>query len=221
VAAAGRFELGSDGPLVIVVGLTAMADASTGDGSRPMLPRRELTTPRSGAIAGILFAVLLGPSLVVLKLSVPIRQEDAGQWLSDPDRRRIVRWALNLVPFAGIAFLWFIGVVRDRIGAFEDRFFSTVFLRSGLLFLALLFAATAVAGGLVESYATADSTDGSGLARLGVEVCGGVALTSAARGSWRGSHMACASSGSPKRRRVDHDLDEALDRGPLVWAQSV
>ena len=82
-----------------------MADASTGDGSRPMLPRRELTTPRSAAIAGILFAVLLGTSLVLLRVSVPIRQEDAGEWLSDPDRRRIVRWALNLVPFAGIAFL--------------------------------------------------------------------------------------------------------------------
>ena len=102
-----------------------MADASTGDGSRPMLPRRELTTPRSAAIAGILFAVLLGTSLVLLRVSLPSRQEDAGRLLSDPDRRRIVRWALNLVPFAGIAFLWFIGVVRDRIGAFEDRFFST------------------------------------------------------------------------------------------------
>jgi hypothetical protein len=76
-------------------------------------------------------------------------------WLSDPTRARSVRWALNLVPFAGIAFLWFISVVRDRIGAFEDRFFSIVFLGSGLLFLASLFAATAVASGLVESYATA------------------------------------------------------------------
>jgi hypothetical protein len=120
-----------------------------------VLPRRELTTPKSAAIAGILFAVLLGTSLVLLRLSVPSRQQDAGRWLSDPDRRRIVTWALNLVPFAGIAFLWFIGVVRDRIGAFEDRFFSTVFLGSGLLFLASLFAATAVAGGLVTSYATA------------------------------------------------------------------
>ena len=110
-----------------------MADTPADDGSRPMLPRRELTTPRSAAIAGILFAVLLGTSLVVLKLSVPIQQEEAGQWLSDPDRRQIVRWALNLVPFAGIAFLWLIGVVRDRIGAFEDRFFSTVFLRSAML----------------------------------------------------------------------------------------
>ena len=54
--------------------------------------------------------------------------------------------ALNLVPFAGIAFLWFIGVVRDRLGAYEDRFFATVFLGSGLLFLAMFFAAAAVAG---------------------------------------------------------------------------
>jgi hypothetical protein len=56
---------------------------------------------------------------------------------------------LNLLPFAGIAFLWFIGVVRDRIGAGEDRFFATVFLGSGLLFIAMLFAAGAIAGGIV------------------------------------------------------------------------
>jgi hypothetical protein len=132
-----------------------MAAAPEDEGYRPVLPRRELTTPRSAAIAGILFAVLLGTSLVLLRLSVPSRPADAGEWLSDSTRRRSVGLALNLVPFAGIAFLWFIGVVRDRIGAFEDRFFSTVFLGSGLLFLALLFAATAVAAGLIDSYGTA------------------------------------------------------------------
>ncbi len=57
--------------------------------------------------------------------------------------------ALNLVPFAGIAFLWFIGVIRDRIGEFEDRFFATVFLGSGLLFIAMVFAGAAVVGGLL------------------------------------------------------------------------
>ena len=41
--------------------------------------------------------------------------------------------AVNLVPFAGIAFLWFIGVLRDRLGALEDRFFATVFLGLGML----------------------------------------------------------------------------------------
>ena len=65
-----------------------------------------------------------------------------------------VNLALNLLPFAGIAFLWFIGVLRDRMGAYEDRFFATVFLGSGLLFLAMLFASAAVAGGIMMVYRT-------------------------------------------------------------------
>jgi hypothetical protein len=50
-----------------------------------------------------------------------------------------VNFALTLVPFAGIAFLWFMGVVRSHLGRLEDQFFSTVFYGSGLLFLAMLF----------------------------------------------------------------------------------
>jgi hypothetical protein len=63
-----------------------------------------------------------------------------------------LRPALGLMPFAGIAFLWFVGVVRDRLGAFEDQFFSTIFYGSGLLFLAMIFAASAIAGGIAASY---------------------------------------------------------------------
>ena len=50
-----------------------------------------------------------------------------------------ILFGLGLVPFAGIAFLWFIGVVRDLIGDAEDRFFATVFLGSGILFVAIVF----------------------------------------------------------------------------------
>ena len=57
--------------------------------------------------------------------------------------------ALNLIPFSGIAFLWFIGVLRDRLGPKEDRFFATVFLGSGLLFLATLFVAATIVGALL------------------------------------------------------------------------
>jgi hypothetical protein len=49
-------------------------------------------------------------------------------------------------------FLWFIGVLRDRLGELEDRFFATVFFGSGLLFLAMLFASAAVAGGIIIAY---------------------------------------------------------------------
>ena len=55
-------------------------------------------------------------------------------WLTDSTGRNAVRLALNLVPFAGIACLWFMGLLRNRVGTLEDQFFATVFLGSGLLF---------------------------------------------------------------------------------------
>ncbi len=112
-----------------------------------------LRTPRAAAIAGILFSLLLGLALILIIISAPSDPAKAGAWLSDPARRATIAIALNLVPFAGIAFLWFIGVVRDRIGQLEDRFFASVFLGSGLLFVAMLFAGAAFAGGLLAEMA--------------------------------------------------------------------
>ena len=85
----------------------------------------------------------------------PVRLADPGTWVDDPDRRTAVSLSLQLLPFAGIAFLWFIGVLRDRIGSGEDRFFATVFLGSGLLFIAMFFASGAMAAGLVTTAAEA------------------------------------------------------------------
>jgi len=109
-----------------------------------------LRAPRAAAIAGILFSILLITSFVLLRRSVPANPLEAGAWLQT--RSNIVALALNLVPFAGIAFLWFIGVLRDRLGEREDRFFATVFLGSGLLFLAMLFFSAAVAGGIIIAH---------------------------------------------------------------------
>jgi len=119
--------------------------------------RAQLRTPGAAAIAGIVFSLLLTASLVLLKVSVPADLSTAGRWLSDSGRRAAVTIALSLVPFAGIAFLWFIGVIRDRIGEREDRFFATVFLGSGLLFVAMLFVAAAFAGGLIAESARRSS----------------------------------------------------------------
>lgn len=118
-----------------------------------LIPRARLTTPRAAAVAGILFSLLLIASLVLIRVSVPANPQDSGDWLST--NWGSVNLALNILPFAGIAFLWFIGVVRDRIGEHEDRFFATVFLGSGLLFLAMLFASAAVAGGLISMFGAA------------------------------------------------------------------
>lgn len=117
-----------------------MAKASPTAGAR-------LKTPRAAAIAGIVFAVLLIAIFVLLRSAVPGSPTEPGEWLSDD--WQAAAFGLNLIPFAGVAFLWFIGVLRDRLGAMEDRFFATVFFGSSLVFLGLLFTAASLAGALI------------------------------------------------------------------------
>jgi hypothetical protein len=138
----------------------------------PLQAGSPLRTPRAAAVAGIIFSVLLIAALVLLRLSVPADPRVPGSWLTDHARRTAVDVALSLVPFAGIAFLWFIGVLRDRIGRREDRFFGTVFLGSGLLFVAMLFVTAAVAGGLLAAASASSSPLGSDVLALGRDVTG-------------------------------------------------
>lgn len=97
----------------------------------------------------MLFAVLFGAALVLMRISLPADAQLGSQWVDGPGQ--FLRVAVILMPFAGIAFLWFIGVVRDGLGEFEDRFFSSVFLGSGLLFLGMIFVSTSVGAGLLAS----------------------------------------------------------------------
>jgi hypothetical protein len=112
---------------------------------------RTLTPPKAAAVAGVIFSILMIVSLGILRVAVPADLTRPGIWLSDPGHRNAVSLALNLVPFAGIAFLWLMGVLRNRLGAFEDQFFATVFFGSGLLFVASVFASGAAAGAFVKA----------------------------------------------------------------------
>lgn len=106
-----------------------------------------LSTPRAAALAGVLFSVLFAAILLLIRVPMPQDAAAAAGWLAG--HRSGITTATVLMPFAGISFLWFLAVVRDGLGRLEDRFYSTVFLGSGLLFLAMMFVATAVAAGLV------------------------------------------------------------------------
>jgi hypothetical protein len=136
-----------------------------------MEPNKALTddrlkTPRAAAVAGLVFSVLFIVSLVLIRIAVPADPQDAGTWLVRD--LKPVAFAIYLLPFAGIAFLWFIGVLRDRMGAREDRFFATVFMGSGLLFLAMLFVAGAIAAGVIMEFRTLpDKLVGSGVYAFG------------------------------------------------------
>ena len=124
----------------------------SGPSSGPTL--RPLTTPRAAAVAGVLFAALFGTTVFLIRHNMPEGVKDSTGWLNT--QHNGIATATVLMPFAGISFLWFIGVVRDGLGRFEDRFFASVLLGSGLLFLAMMFVATAEAAGLVASKGVID-----------------------------------------------------------------
>ncbi|MGJ4944500.1 hypothetical protein ACQR1W_28315 [Bradyrhizobium sp. HKCCYLS1011] len=123
------------------------------DDNKVGLTHAHLRTPRAAAVAGILFSVLLFLVFGLLRLSIPGDPFEPGAWLQGG--LTYVTPAMNLVPFAGIAFLWFVGVLRDRLGSREDRFFATVFLGSAFLLLAMLFAAAAVFGAIITAFRAA------------------------------------------------------------------
>ncbi len=129
--------------------MAAMADPA------PTVAPRALTTPRSAALAGVVFAVVFSVSVVLLRTSIPEDPYAPSDWVYDDSTR--LSLALTLMPVAGIAFLWFLGVVRDRMGDLESRFFSSVYVGSGLIFLTMIFVAMALAGAIVVTV-TQDSS---------------------------------------------------------------
>jgi hypothetical protein len=120
-----------------------------------------MKTPRAAAVAGILFSLLAITSFLLFRLAVPPNS------LSQPTgmirHSKTISLGLYLLPFAGIAFLWFMGVVRDRLGEYEDRFFATVFFGSGLLFVAMIFTGAAEMQGII----TVLGRERAGLIQLG------------------------------------------------------
>lgn len=107
--------------------------------------QKRIRSPRSAALAGIVYSGLVIASMLLISgvSQVPLDGIDL-EWLEN--RADSVSVALNLIPFAGIAFLWFTGVIRDHIGDREDRFFATVFLGSGIALVVLLFVYAATIG---------------------------------------------------------------------------
>src|SRR6516225_10433272 len=114
--------------------------------------RQSIRTPRAAAVAGIVFALLLISSEVLVWRYVPSVSTVAPAEVAR--HSRALELAMNLRPFSGIAFLWFVGVVRNRLGDLEDRFFATVFLGSGLLYVAMMFTSGALAEAVLTLLAT-------------------------------------------------------------------
>ena len=112
----------------------------------------ELRTPRAAGITGVLFAGLFAAAVTLERIAAPGNPTSERDGFSGVDPALILV-ASHLVAFAGIFFLWFIGVVRSRIGSREDQFFSSVLFGSGIVFVASLYASVAVAAaGVAEMH---------------------------------------------------------------------
>ena len=116
---------------------------------------QDIRSPRSAGIAGLIFSFLvifqLGVSSAIGTDTLPIIPRDIlEQW------SRVGSQVLGTMPFAGIAFLWFTGVIRDWLGEREDRFFSTGFLGSGIIYVAMMFVYAAVLGAILGTSALAE-----------------------------------------------------------------
>jgi hypothetical protein len=122
-------------------------DKSDSGGAR----RTNLLSLRAAGTAGLVFAGLMTLSLVLLNRALTTsRSADLVAWFNQEVAPTATLVSLYLIPFAGIAFLWFMAGLRHSTATRNDRLFDSVLLGSGVLFVAMLFSAAALMAALVS-----------------------------------------------------------------------
>jgi hypothetical protein len=112
---------------------------------------------------GLVHALLLMAGAFALKTQTPgidATDEELVAFYQDPDQRRVVVVAgLYLIPFAGIAFVWFFVALRMWLSASAPRLnvmLSNVQLVSGIIYTTLILAA---GGAMSVTAATVELSD--------------------------------------------------------------
>jgi len=120
------------------------------DEERNRKVKKKLNSPRAAAAAGIIFSLLMLSVLIMTNdFTEVITENIATEWAETWSG--IASLAITMISFAGIAFLWFTGVIRDRLGDQEDRFFATIFLSSGIILVLLFFMWGAILSAIVNT----------------------------------------------------------------------
>lgn len=121
-------------------------NVGSSDSTRWQETRKNLRSIEAAAIAGIVHSVLLIIALTVLldTPTIEASQEEIQAYYQNPGLELRGVLAFNLVVFSMIGFLWFVAVIRHRIGDREPRFFATIFFGGGILYAALTLVGAAV-----------------------------------------------------------------------------
>jgi hypothetical protein len=111
------------------------------DGASAAGWRRSLRSIEAAAVAGIVAALGWVYSLVRLLDGPTVEASEAEitRFYADPDTGWDTLFVLQILVVATAGFLWFIGVIRNRIGTNIPRLFDTVFSGGGILYAGLLF----------------------------------------------------------------------------------
>lgn len=111
----------------------------------PLFPshalRRRFTSVEAAAVAGIVCAVGWSLSFRGLLAAPGYAASDAeiNRYFAEPGRATAMVVWMQVLVFATIAFLWFVGVVRGRVGDREPKLFGTVFFGASILLAGLTF----------------------------------------------------------------------------------
>jgi hypothetical protein len=102
--------------------------------------RHRFESVEAAAVAGIMFAVLafVASGLLTAQPLPSATPQEISAWFADSGNRLSMIAGLSVTTVAAITFLWFIAVIRRRVGDKEDQFFATVFLGSGILVTGIL-----------------------------------------------------------------------------------
>ena len=109
---------------------------------------QSIRSVKSAAIAGVIYSILAIAALLLLRdfPAAGAAGTTPTAWIEDPLNQAALIVGLNLASISSVAFLWFVAVIRKRMGDKEDKFFSTVFLGSALVYIGIwLVAAAAIA----------------------------------------------------------------------------
>jgi hypothetical protein len=147
----------------------AMAEAATTGGTVDGASAEHLSAGRAlrraaylTAAIGLAFAVLFILAYWI-GTSVPgarATDQEIGEFYTSTGKRRLTLVALYLMPFAGIAFLWFTVALRMWISGSARReyvLFSNIQLVSGILFIAMFFASASAYAAMAASVEFADA----------------------------------------------------------------
>ena len=141
----------SSGPIPMRARLGTVTESTTPGPARSADERRRrvglgVRTTQAAAVAGVVYALLSFATLAIFSAVPDLDDPALVGWFNDDGNQDRLLLSLNLTSVSTVAFLWFVAVIRRRVGDREDQFFSTVFVGSGIvLIVSTLLAAGAAA----------------------------------------------------------------------------